>query len=273
MSGIEQILVIAIKNLKIKLRNWHTYLYTIGFPVMFTLIFYFAFKQPFDPPIPGKEDWILFDFAMAGMLIYAASFGTINAASAFSYEKNKGTLIRLDTTPVGRDKIFIGTLISESLILLIQLLLMFFIGYGILGLHWHNQNIGLIFIGFLIIFIFGLSTLGLGIIISAYAKSQDASVGISMMYVLPTVFLSGAMMPLESPLVYIFPPFYAFQTYKQVVLLGDNFWTAKLAFNDPYYEGLGYTAIPLWGAFLLIVAFLFITLVMGIVLFQRKTLK
>ncbi len=273
MSGLDQILAIAVKNLKLKFRNWHTYLYTFGFPIMFTLIFYFALGQPFDPVIPGKEDWVIFDFGFAGMLIYTASFGTINAASAFSHEKYQGTLVRLDTTPVGRGKIFIGTLISESVTLVIMLVLMFLLGYGALGVHMHEQNVGLLFIGFLIMFIFGLSTVGLGIIISAYAKTEDAAIGLAMMYVLPITFLSGAMMPLESNLVYAFPPFYAFQAYKQVVLLGDNFWTTNLAFNDPYNKGLGYTNIPLWGAFLIIIAFLVVTLIVGILLFQRKTLK
>jgi hypothetical protein len=76
-------------------------------------------------------------------------------------------------------------------------------------------------------------------------------------------------------MVYIFPPFYAFQAYKQVVLFGDNFWTAKLMYNDPYNLLVGdarYTDIPLWGAFLIIVAFLVVTLLIGIKLFQRKTL-
>ena len=222
--------------------------------------------------IAGMPGWTVFDFAIAGMLIYAASFGTINAASAFSYEKHQGTLLRLDTTPIGRDKIFLGTLISEAVILIIQLLIMFILGYAVMGLRWYDYNVGLLFIGFLIMFIFGLSTLGLGIIISAYAKTEDAAVGIAMMYALPTTFMSGAMVPFESNIVYIFPPFYAFQIYKQVVILGENFWTTNLMYNDPYQTGLGYTNIPLWGAFLIIVAFLAATLILGIILFQRKTL-
>ncbi|NVM30375.1 MAG: ABC transporter permease [Candidatus Helarchaeota archaeon] len=270
MSGFEQIVAIAIKNLKIKLRNWHTYLYTLGFPIIFTILFFFMFGSQ---DIVGMPGWVVFDFAIAGMLVYAASFGTINAASAFSYEKHQGTLIRLDTTPVGRDNIFIGTLVSEAFLLIIQLIIMFILGYAVMGLKWHNNNMGLLLIGFLIMFIFGLSTLGLGIIISAYAKTEDAAVGIAMMYALPITFLSGAMVPFDSPIVYAFPPFYAFQIYKQVVLLGENFWTTNLMFNDPYNTGLGYTSIPLWGAFLIIIAFLAVTILIGILLFQRKTLK
>ncbi len=272
MSGLEQIMAIAKKNLKLKFRNWHTYLYTFGFPIMFTFIFYFALGQPLESLDPRFAGWKIFDFGFAGMLIYAASFGTINAASAFSHEKQVGTLVRLDTTPVGRGKIFIGTLISESVTLIIMQIIMFVLGYGALGLHMFEQNVFLLFFGFLIMLIFGLSTVGLGIIISAYAKSEDAAIGLAMMYVLPVSFMSGVLMPLESPIVYAFPPFYAFQAYKQVVLFGDNFWTTNMMQNDPYLTGLGYTSLPLWGAFLIIVGFLVITLVLGILLFQRKTL-
>jgi len=222
--------------------------------------------------VDGMPGWTVFDFAIAGMFVYAASFGTINAASAFSYEKHQGTLIRLDTTPVGRGKIFIGTLVSEAVILTIQLIIMFLLGYAVLQLRWYNTNIGLLLVGFGIMLLFGLSTVGLGIIISAYAKTEDSAVGIAMMYALPITFLSGAMVPFESAIVYAFPPFYAFQIYKQVVIFGENFWTTNLMFNDPFNTGLGYTNIPLWGALLIIIAFLAVTLFIGIKLFQRKTL-
>ena len=269
MSGnaLELIIAVALKNLKIKLRNYQTYLYSLGFPILFTILFYFMF---------GTQDigggWVIFDFAIAGMLVYAASFGTINAASAFAYEKQKGTLIRLDTTPVGRDKIFIGTLLSEAVFLIIQLIIMFILGYAAMGLKWHDNNPLLLIVGFIIIFIFGLSTLGIGIIISAYAKSEDAATGIALMYVLPIIFLSGALSPFKSDIVYFFPPFWAWQIYKQVVVLGHNFWTGNMMLNDPYNEGLGFMNLPIWAGFLIILAVLFITLILGIKLFQRKTM-
>ncbi|MFX1296664.1 MAG: ABC transporter permease [Promethearchaeota archaeon] len=267
-NSFEMIIAITIKNLKIKLRNYQTYLYSLGLPILFTILFYFMF---------GTQDlgggWVIFDTAIAGMLIYAASFGTINAASAFAYEKQKGTLIRLDTTPVGRGKIFIGTLLSEAVFLAIQLIIMFIIGYAAMGLRWHDYNIGLLFIGFLIVFVFGLSTLGIGIIISAYAKSEDAATGIALMYVLPIIFLSGALTPFESNIVYFFPPYWAFAIYKQVVVLGQNFWTTNVITNEPYtWPPVNYLNIPIWGGFLIIVAVLVFTLVIGIKLFQRKTL-
>jgi len=221
----------------------------------------------------GMEDayggYKVFDYAIAGMFIYAASFGTINAATSLTREKETGTLLRLDTTPVGRSKIFIGTLLSEAFFLFIQLIIMFLLGYVALGLRWYNNNFSLLIIGFLIMLFFGLSTLGIGIIISAFAKTSDSALGLAMMYAMPTVFLSGALIPFNNPIIYCFPPFYAYMLYQQIVLLGDNFWTATLRFYDMSPDPNG---IPLWSAFLILLSFLIVTLVLGIKFFQRKTL-
>ncbi|UCG00336.1 MAG: ABC transporter permease [Candidatus Heimdallarchaeota archaeon] len=272
MSFLQQdfpiINAIAAKNLKIKLRNRQTYLYSFGFPLLFTILFYFIFK-PMTVSISGIT---VFDMAVSGMLIYTASFGTINAATSLTIEKERLTLTRLDTTPVGRAKIFIGTLVSESVFLIIQLVLMFTISYGLLGAQWYKNNLNLLFLGFLIIFIFGLSTLGIGIIISAYAKTANAAVGFSMMYVMPIIFLSGSMIPFESPIVYLCPPFWVNQLYQQVIILGDDLWSDTLRLNSQNIFQAEFSILPLWGSLVIILFILLGTIFIGIKLFQKKTL-
>lgn len=271
MSFSQQIHIIntiAIKNLRIKLRNYQTFLYSFGFPLLFTVLFYFIFK-----PITVASGGItVFDLAVSGMLIYTASFGTINAATSLTTEKERLTLTRLDTTPVGRAKIFIGTLLSESFFLIIQLILMFSISYGILGAHWYEKNLYLLLLGFFIVYIFGISTLGIGIIISANAKSANTAVGLSMMYVMPILFLSGSMIPFESPIVYLCPPFWANQLYQQVVILGDDIWSDTLRLNAQNIINAKFSTLPLWGSFIVILIILLVTTFIGIKLFQRKTL-
>ncbi|MFX0032103.1 MAG: ABC transporter permease [Candidatus Hodarchaeota archaeon] len=272
---IQSIIDIAIKNLKIRLRQRQTYFFSFGFPLIFTFVFYFIFGS--QEIISGVS---IFTLSISGLLIYTASFGTINTAVVFCSEKQTGTLVRIDTTPCKRSHIFIGTLLSESVFLMIQLIIMFIVGYGILRLKWgydittgvFHLDLSLLIIGFIIIFIFGLSTLGLGIIISAYAKTIEAGLGISMVYVMPVLFLSGVMIPFENPIVYVFPPFWANQFYLQVVVLGHNLWTDPLLSNSDNIFNAGVTNIPLWGALVVIITFLFLTLIVGIFLFNRKTL-
>jgi ABC-type transport system involved in multi-copper enzyme maturation permease subunit len=267
-QNINIINAIVKKNLKIKLRNNQTYLYSFGFPLLFTILFYIIFK-----PISVTSTGIsVFDMAISGMLIYTASFGTINAATSLTIEKERLTLTRLDTTPVGRAKVFFGTLLSESFFLIIQLVLMFTISYGLLGAQWYDQNLILLLLGFLIIFLFGLSTLGIGIIISASAKSANAAVGLSMMYVMPILFLSGSIIPLKNPIVYLCPPFWANQLYQQVIILGDDLWSDSLRLNAQNIFTAEFSFLPLWGSVIIILLILLGTILVGIKLFQKKTL-
>ena len=259
---------IVEKNLKLKFRNNQTYLYSFGFPLLFTIIFYFIFKPM---TVELDNNLTVFDFAISGMLIYTASFGTINAATSLTIEKERLTLMRLDTTPVGRAKIFLGTLLSESVFLVFQLILMFIISYGLLGAKWYQNDPLLLVLGFIFVYLFGLSTLGVGIIISAKAKSANAAVGFSMMYVMPILFLSGSIIPFESPIVYFCPPFWANQLFQQVVILGDNFLVDSLRLNAQNIIKASTSSFPLWGSLIIIVLILVGTIILGIRLFQRNT--
>lgn len=93
------------------------------------------------------------------------------------------------------------------------------------------------------------------------------------MYVMPITFLSGIFYPFESFIVYFFPPFWANALYRQCVVLGHDFWTdyVQITSNNPLVEE--FIPIPLWEALLIIIGFLTLTLIIGIVLFQRKILK
>jgi ABC-type transport system involved in multi-copper enzyme maturation permease subunit len=268
LAAYQVVLAITIKNLRIKFRNFQTYLFSFGFPILFTFLFYFSFGT-----VETAPGWTVFDTGISGMLIYAASFGTINAATSLTEEKQKGTLLRLDTTPAGRGKIFIGTLLSEAFFMIIQLCIMLVIAYSVLGLRWHDFDVGRLVVGFCIMFVFGLSTIGIGIIISAYAKTADAAAGMSMMYIMPIIFLSGAMSPFASEVQYFLPPFWANALYRQVVVLGHDFLTGfvQVTSSNPFVSE--YLAIPMWGAMLIVVAVLVGTIVIGIKLFQRKTLS
>ena len=108
---------ISIKNLKDKLRHWQFLFFSLAFPIMFTLMFYFMLGHEEDPT--GRTG---FDYGFAGTIIYAVGIGTMNAAIMFAGEKSSGMLDRLDTMPTGRKNMFIGTLISESLFLMLQIL-------------------------------------------------------------------------------------------------------------------------------------------------------
>ncbi|MFX1329474.1 MAG: ABC transporter permease [Promethearchaeota archaeon] len=254
---------ISIKNLKEKLRHWQFLFFSLAFPIMFTLMFYFMLGREEDPT--GRTG---FDYGFPGMIIYAVGIGTMNAAIMFAGEKGSGMLDRLDTMPTGRKNVFIGTLISESIFLMLQILIMFIIGYGILGLYFVNP-LALLF-GFLITILFGISSVGMGIMIASVSKNVEIANAFSLLVYMILIFISGSLMPFESPIVYFTPPYWAKQLYLQLTVIGNGF-------NDNLYSssliGAGAETIPitLLGGLLIIIAYTIIFIILGIFIFQKKT--
>ncbi|MHA1682507.1 MAG: ABC transporter permease [Promethearchaeota archaeon] len=247
--------LIAQISLKNKLRAWEAIFFSIGFPIMFTVIFFLIYPDTFD-------------LSIAGMIIYTTSFGTQGAAIVFAEQKSTGVLERLDTMPTGRKNIFLGVLISESIFICLQIIIMFILGYGILGLDF--AGFFELFIGFLVAFLFGVQCIGLGIIFAAFSKNSSIANGISMTYTMPIIFASGAFVPFESSIVYFTPPFWAKQIFLQVTYFGhrltDNLYSSSL---------IGYTAtltnFPIWFGLLILVAFTALFIMLGIIIFQKKT--
>jgi len=254
---------IAIKNLKDKLRHWQYLFFSLLLPIMFTIMFYFMLGTEKDPT--GRSN---FDYGFPGMIIYAIGIGTMNAAIMFANDKKSGMLTRLDTMPTGRKNIFLGALISESLFLMLQIAIMFVFGYVILGLYFEGPLE--LFFGFLIAVLFGISAVGLGIMIASISKTVEVANAFSLLVFMLLIFLSGSLMPFESPIVYFTPPFWAKQIFLQLTVLGHGL-------NDSLYSssliGVSAEALPITilGGILIVVAFSIGFTLLGIFIFQKKT--
>ena len=206
---------IAIKNIKDKTRHWQYLVFSLGFGVMFTLLFY---------SFLGRE---IFQYSFPGMIIYITAAGTTSAAISFAGEKTSGMLERLDTMPTGRKNLFLGALLSETFMVSLQILIMFILGYVVLQVPF--KGIFELFIGFFIAVLFGISAVGIGIIISGIAKTPEIANAIALFYYLPILFLSGSLWPFESAIVFFTPPYWAKQVFLQITVLGDGLF-------DPLYS-------------------------------------
>ena len=249
---------IAIKNTKDKIRHWQYLTFSLGFAIMYTLLFYFFL---------GRN---IFQYSFPGMVIFITAAGTQSAAISLSADRTSGMLERLDTMPTGRKNIFLGALLSDTLLISLQVIAIFIIGYGILQIPY--KGLFELFIGFFIALIFGISAVGIGVIISGIAKTPEIANAISLFYYLPILFLSGSLMPFESPIVFFTPPFWAKQVFLQITVMGNGL-------GDPLYSSslFGPTgtaeplAISLLGGFLIEIAFAIGFIVIGIIIFQKKT--
>lgn len=255
-------LYIAVKNVKEKIRDWHSMFWTLLFPIMMLVVYHFAFGNT--PNINGKTS---FDVSFPGIVVYTIGTATITSAVMFSLGKKNGTLELLDTMPIGRANLFVGAMISEAIFMQLQLIIIFIFGYGVFGAH---LELNMFFIAYLIAMVYGIGAIGLGLIIASLVKTPQAANGFGMMYLMTLMFASGSFFPIESVVVYFTPQYWVKQVYLQLTVLGNSF-------SEQMYSGslVGYTSepisIPLWGGLLVIIAFTAIFTYLGIKIFQKKT--
>ncbi|GAH19311.1 unnamed protein product, partial [marine sediment metagenome] len=108
------------------------------------------------------------------------------------------------------------------------------------------------------------------IIIASISKNVEVANAFSLLVFMLLIFLSGSMMPFESPIVYFTPPYWAKQIFLQLTVLGhglnDNLFNSSLI-------GAGAETIPitLFGGLLIVVTYTIVFIILGIIVFQKKT--
>jgi ABC-type transport system involved in multi-copper enzyme maturation permease subunit len=255
-------LIVTRLFFKETMRKWQAFIWLV-FPIMITVMVCLANSEP----IPGTG-MHAFDYAFPGMVVYAGGMLVIRSATSFASGKKSGLLDRFDTLPIGRGNIFLGGVLSDTIFGALSIGVMFTLGYAALGVH--VASAGALLVGFAIGMLFSIQSIGIGILIAAFAKTPEAASTVSMVIIMPMLFASGSFFIFESSIVYFMPAYWAKQVFFQLVTLGNGL-------GDPMYSstliGSGATAIaiPLWGGLLILVAFTVALLIAGIVTFQKKT--
>jgi ABC-2 type transport system permease protein len=135
------------------------------------------------------------NFFIPGLMVVLCQMMAIMlSANAIVREKERGTLEQLFMTPVRRGELVLGKMFPY-----LGLVLAEFGAIGILmvlafGVPVHGNFITLLAISLP----FFLAMIGLGLAISTRAQTRDASMQMSIATILPSVFLSGYVFPLDS---------------------------------------------------------------------------
>jgi ABC-2 type transport system permease protein len=162
-------------------------------------------------------------FIIPGLIGLVLTFTLIQyTAIALVRERERGTLEQLQVTPVTRIEIILGKILPYVVIGLLQMtlivvLMRFLFGVPIAGSVAELYVAGLLFIA---------ATLGLGMLLSTLAKTQMQAIQLSFIFLLPSVFLSGYVFPIEGMprffqfVTYIIPLKYFIQLVRGIVLRG-----------------------------------------------------
>ena len=127
-----------------------------------------------------------------GMILYAIT--AILTASAVVRERERGTIEQLIVTPIRSWELVLGKILPYTLLGLFDTLEVLLVGHWWFGIPIRGSMLLIV----LISVIFLLSGLGVGLLASTVANTQQEAMLTVWMTLLPSIFLSGFFFPLEA---------------------------------------------------------------------------
>jgi ABC-2 type transport system permease protein len=184
----------------------------------------------FNPELVSK------DFMIPGILALLLLVVTTNLSSmSIVREKELGTLEQLNVTPVARWELVIGKLLPYAFIGVVDVLLVVLV-----ALLWFEVPLeGSLVLLLAMCLVYLLTTLGLGLFVSTISSTQQqAMMTASFFFLIPMVFLSGFVFPIENmpeviqPVTYLIPLRYFLVILRGIFLKGvglEVLWPDALA--------------------------------------------
>jgi ABC-2 type transport system permease protein len=179
------------------------------------------------------------------MVVMCQMMATVLSANAIVREKESGTLEQFYMTPVRRGEVIIGKMIPYVL----QTTLEFFLILIVMRTVFQVPIRGHVALLFALLLPFTLTMLAFGLLISTKADTKDAAGQMAMGTIIPSIFLSGYVFPLDS-----MPPF--FQTISYFI---PTTWLIDAArgiiLRGTSLSMLWQHAAALWGMAILVTTF------------------
>lgn len=133
-----------------------------------------------------------FDYTFAGIVGFAIiGLGIFGPANYFPELKKRGVLRRIHTTPLKVWQYFVSSMISQSVIGLMSISLMFVVAITVFHLNLVGNIFALIaFVIFSIIMVYGI-----GLAVGGWAENENQSAPLVNLITFPMMFLSGTFFP------------------------------------------------------------------------------
>jgi ABC-2 type transport system permease protein len=176
------------------------------------------------------------DFMIPGIVALLLLVVTTNlSAMAIVREKEVGTLEQLNVTPLARWELITGKLLPYGLIGVIDVILVL-----VVAIYWFEIPMrGSIPLLFAMSLVYLLSTLGLGLFVSSISNTQQqAMLTTTFFFMMPMIYLSGFVFPIENmpewiqPATYLIPLRYFLVIVRGIFLKGvglETLWPQALA--------------------------------------------
>jgi ABC-2 type transport system permease protein len=155
---------------------------------------YVTVKDPLS--VTGKQlsnkSLTSFDYSFAGLLGFSiVGLGIFGPVNVFPELKKQGILRRLHTTPIRVWQYFLATMLSQAIIGLISIAIMFIAASAFFHLKVTGNYLEIGVFAVLSIFLI----LGIGLAIGGWAKNERQAAPLANIVVFPMLFLSGTFFP------------------------------------------------------------------------------
>jgi len=164
-----------------------------------------------------------FEFVAPGIMMMTVMMSLMTGLPhAISHEKEAGTLDGMLTAPVNRLAIILGKSLSQTIRGLVQGILILILAVALFGVVIYGNILLVLCLLLLGVFSF----VGLGIVITCYAKDEETAGMIMMTLMFPMMFLSGIFFPTQQmpwfmqSISNILPLTYAAGAMRKVIVLG-----------------------------------------------------
>jgi ABC-2 type transport system permease protein len=127
-----------------------------------------------------------------GMILYAIA--SILTATAIVRERERGTMEQLIVTPIRSWELVVGKLLPYVLLTLMNTIEVMALGSLLFGVPIRGSLVTILLLSSL----FLLTGLGIGLVMSTIANTQQEAMLASFMTILPSIYLSGFFFPLEA---------------------------------------------------------------------------
>jgi ABC-2 type transport system permease protein len=184
-----------------------------------------AIVKPYDVKTEGAVSGhsSYFDFIAPGIMAMTVMMSVMTGLpAAISQEKEVGTLDGMMVAPINRLSIILGKTLAQTARGLLQGILILALSVILFGVNIQG-NILLVF-GLLLLGVF--SFVGLGVVITSFAKDQETAMMLMMTLMFPMMFLSGVFFPIQQMPWYMqgvskfLPLTYASTALRKVMVLG-----------------------------------------------------
>jgi ABC-2 type transport system permease protein len=171
--------------------------------------------------VPGNPNY--FQFVASGIIAMTAMMSVMmGLPRAISHEKEVGTLDGMMSAPINRLSILLGKAIAQTTRGIIQATIILVLAMTLFGVTIEGN----ILLVFALLFLGVFSFVGLGIVITSYAKNEETAGMMLMTLMFPMMFLSGVFFPIQQmpwfmqAISKVFPLTYATSALRKVMTLG-----------------------------------------------------